>query len=188
MNVMVLRDQELLPGELESLGERWHFSGRDFIVVATIGPKSLGERLEHLSGRDVLRVKVQKRVRTKGKYRWVERRINLPADFPDVPEVLVLAPGELQALETRDQEFTPLEKPDWTEVAAMLDLLMPEDKDIRVVGDYVIIRLERMIRLLGAVGKHVELSEIPWWCLRKRARDQMSKITPFGKTEAQVAH
>ena len=154
-------------------------------------PYVLGETINGL-GENMLRLPVKvirHRKRKKGReYEWVERRINLPADFPDVPEVLVLAPEELQALETRDQELTPLEKPDWTEVAAMLDLLMPEDKDIRVVGDYVIIRLERMIRLLGAVGKHVELSEIPWWCLRKRARDQMSKIAPSGKTEARAAH
>jgi len=57
----------------------------------------------------MLRVKIQKRIRTKGKYQWVERRINLPADFPDVPEVLVLVPGELQDLRTQAQDLVNLD-------------------------------------------------------------------------------
>jgi len=38
---------------------------------------------------------IRHKKRKKGReYEWVERRINLPADFPDVDEVVVLTPEE----------------------------------------------------------------------------------------------
>jgi len=49
----------------------------------------------------VLRSPVKIRERERGKHKWRERYVfaYLPSDFPDVPEVLILAPEELQALE-----------------------------------------------------------------------------------------
>ena len=53
---------------------------------------------------------IRHKKRKKGReYEWVERRINLPADFPDVPEVLVLVPGELQDLRTQAQDLVNLD-------------------------------------------------------------------------------
>ena len=49
----------------------------------------------------VLKASVKVRERERGKHKWRERYVfvYLPSGFPDVPEVLILAPEELQALE-----------------------------------------------------------------------------------------
>ena len=41
-----------------------------------------------------VRVVKRKRIRQGREYEWVERRINLPSDFPDVSEVIILTPEE----------------------------------------------------------------------------------------------
>ena len=86
---------------------------------------------------------------------WRERYIfaYLPADFPETPEVLILTPDEFGS-------SRPLTRED---LGQLLASIMPEGKDMLVAGDFLVVRLERMFGLLEAVGKHVQLSEIPWW-------------------------
>ena len=104
---------------------------------------------------------VKKRVAGGRRYEWRQRVVYLPSNFPDVSEVIVLAPEELQDLRAAEKP-SPVEEPDWSDVEAMLDVLMPSDRDIRVVGDYVIVRYERLENLLDALGWQIEHKELPW--------------------------
>jgi len=107
----------------------------------------------------MLKVPVKARERKRGKHVWRERYVfaYLPSDFPDVDEVIILTPDEL-----KPEKPKPVEEPDWSDVEAMIDVLMPEDKNIKVVGDYVIVRYERLEKLLDALGWQIEHKELPW--------------------------
>ena len=100
---------------------------------------------------------VKKRVAGGRRYEWRQRVVYLPADFPDVNEVIILTPDEL-----KPEKPKPVEEPDWSDVEAMIDVLMPSDRDIKVVGDYVIVRYERLEKLLDALGWQIEHKELPW--------------------------